>query len=194
MLSFCLMPQLHLFQDVSHALLQNKCRIFVERKKRLWRWFHCVWSVRLCVVWILFSLLNIVSNCHIWFASLCTGGVCYFQVQYWVRGLGQQNHSERSRMIAKHTQSLSSSSKSARLRASGVNFLWSQFPQDIILDVLFEKKNSPMDFSEASGLTNASFRKLHGCTSGFAHNSFSMSSKAFCWVLPHEKSISYVYG
>ena len=84
MLSFCLMPQMHFFQDVSHALLQNKFRVFVERKKRLRRWFHCVWSMRLCVAWILFSLLNIVSNCHFWFVSLCTGRVCYFQVQFWI--------------------------------------------------------------------------------------------------------------
>ena len=47
----------------------------------------------------------------------------------------------------------------------------------------------PMAFSEASVVTVASFCRLYGCTSGLAHNSFFMSSKAFCCILPHEKSL-----
>ena len=46
-----------------------------------------------------------------------------------------------------------------------------------------------MVFSEASVVTVASYCRLYGCTSGLAHNSFFVSSKAFCCILPHEISL-----
>ena len=46
------------------------------------------------------------------------------------------------------------------------------------------ERTPPMDFSEASVVTVASFSKLYGCTSGSAHNSVIVSSKAFCCILP----------
>ena len=51
------------------------------------------------------------------------------------------------------------------------------------------ERTPPMAFSEASVVSVASFCKLCGCTGGLAHNSFFMSSKAFCCILPHEKSL-----
>ena len=51
------------------------------------------------------------------------------------------------------------------------------------------ERTPSMAFSEGSVVTVASFCRLYGCTSGLAHHSFFMSSKAFCCILPHEKSL-----
>ena len=82
---------------VSCAFAKTKCRSLGGMKGttplKMIRLFMV--SASLCF-WILFHLLNIVSNCRFWYGSLCPGRVCLFQVQFWFL-LGLPDHSERIR-------------------------------------------------------------------------------------------------
>ena len=124
MLSIWLMPQLHSSQDAAQAFCQNQLSQFERNERnntseedsivcrhRIFRLFNSV---------PFFRLLNILSNCHFQFHSLCPGKLCSVWVQFWFL-LGSSNHSDKL-LIAKHTRSLldSLSSKSVLLKTSAL--------------------------------------------------------------------------